>query len=91
MVGDGGGARSLEHLGPAFAWLAQHPEVRDVIVSGGDPLVMSTERLVAALRAAARHPERRDHPPRDARAGHASRAHHAPSSCARCAAFIRSG
>jgi lysine 2,3-aminomutase len=54
MVGAGGGARSLEHLAPAFAWLGDHPEVRDVIVSGGDPLVMSTERLVqlfARLRA----------------------------------------
>jgi lysine 2,3-aminomutase len=45
MVGAGGGARTLEHLAPAFAWLTAHPEVRDVIVSGGDPLVMSTERL----------------------------------------------
>jgi lysine 2,3-aminomutase len=33
-------------LAPAFAWLAEHPEIRDVIVSGGDPLVMSTSRLV---------------------------------------------
>ena len=30
---------------PAFAWLAAHPEIRDVIVSGGDPLVMSTDRV----------------------------------------------
>lgn len=54
MVGAGGGARSLAHLAPAFAWLGAHPEVRDVVVSGGDPLVMATERLVgivAALRA----------------------------------------
>jgi lysine 2,3-aminomutase len=49
MVGAGGGTRSLEHLGPALAWLADHPEVRDVIVSGGDPLVMSTERLARVL------------------------------------------
>jgi lysine 2,3-aminomutase len=49
MVGDGGGARSLDHLGPALAWLAAHPEIRDVIVSGGDPLVMSTERLVRLI------------------------------------------
>jgi lysine 2,3-aminomutase len=53
MVGAGGGARTLEQLAPAFQWLAEHPEVRDVIVSGGDPLVMSTDRLarvVARLR-----------------------------------------
>jgi lysine 2,3-aminomutase len=54
MVGDGGGAVSLDRLAPAFAWLEAHPEVRDVIVSGGDPLTVSTDRLkqlVARLRA----------------------------------------
>jgi lysine 2,3-aminomutase len=45
MVGAGGGARSLDRLEPAFEYLAAHPEIRDVIVSGGDPLVMATERL----------------------------------------------
>jgi lysine 2,3-aminomutase len=51
MVGDGGGARSLEALAPALGYLAAHPEVRDVIVSGGDPLTLSTERLVRLLSA----------------------------------------
>lgn len=46
MVGDGGGARSLAALAPAFAYLEAHPEIRDVIVSGGDPLAMATNRLV---------------------------------------------
>jgi lysine 2,3-aminomutase len=50
LVGDGGGARSLASLEPAFAWIEAHPEVRDVIVSGGDPCVMSTERLARLLR-----------------------------------------
>jgi lysine 2,3-aminomutase len=53
LVGAGGGARSLEDLAGAFAYLEEHPEVRDVIVSGGDPLAMATERLerlVARLR-----------------------------------------
>jgi lysine 2,3-aminomutase len=49
MVGRGGGARSVDKLGSALAWLRAHPEVRDVIVSGGDPLVMSTARLVRVL------------------------------------------
>jgi lysine 2,3-aminomutase len=49
MVGQGGGTRSLERLEPAFAYLEAHPEVQDVIVSGGDPLVASTERLSAIL------------------------------------------
>jgi lysine 2,3-aminomutase len=37
-------------LEPAFAWIEAHPEVRDVIISGGDPCVMSTERLARMLR-----------------------------------------
>ncbi len=49
MVGDGGGAVSLDALGPAFAWLAANPGVRDVILSGGDPLAMSTGRIVRVV------------------------------------------
>ena len=49
MVGAGGGPRSLARLEPAFAYLAAHPEVSDVIVSGGDPLIMATSRLAALL------------------------------------------
>jgi len=49
MVGDGGGAVSLEALAPAMASLERHPEVRDVILSGGDPLTLSTDRLVRLL------------------------------------------
>jgi lysine 2,3-aminomutase len=45
IVGDGGGAVALERLEPAFAWIAAHPEIRDVIVSGGDPLAMATDRI----------------------------------------------
>jgi lysine 2,3-aminomutase len=51
LVGAGGGARSLAALGPALAYIAAHPEVRDVIVSGGDPLAMATDRLVGIVRA----------------------------------------
>ena len=49
MVGDGGGARGLDRLAPAFAYLEANPEVRDVIISGGDPLAMSTKRLCALI------------------------------------------
>jgi lysine 2,3-aminomutase len=45
IVGDGGGPAPLDRLEPAFAWIAAHPEIRDVIVSGGDPLAMATDRL----------------------------------------------
>jgi lysine 2,3-aminomutase len=50
LVGDGGGARSLAALDPAFTWIEAHPEVHDVIISGGDPCVMSTGRLARLLR-----------------------------------------
>jgi len=49
MVGDGGGARSLDRLEAAFRHLETHPEIRDVIVSGGDPMAMATDRLVKVL------------------------------------------
>jgi lysine 2,3-aminomutase len=51
MVGDGGGAVSLERLEPALAWIRAHAEVRDVIVSGGDPLAMATDRLTRLIEA----------------------------------------
>jgi lysine 2,3-aminomutase len=54
IVGNGGGPRSEERLEEALRWLRANPEVCDVIVSGGDPLAMATERIVrvvAALRA----------------------------------------
>ena len=49
MVGAGGGARSSTQLAAAYAYLRAHPEICDVIVSGGDPLVMSDARVAAIL------------------------------------------
>ena len=49
MVGAGGGARSASQLTAAYAYLRAHPEIQDVIVSGGDPLVMSEARIAAVL------------------------------------------
>jgi lysine 2,3-aminomutase len=40
---------SLDAMRGAFDYLRANPEVRDVIVSGGDPLVMSTDKLVRIL------------------------------------------
>lgn len=51
MVGEGAGATPLSLLEPALAYVRAHPEVRDVIVSGGDPLVMATARLSRLLEA----------------------------------------
>ena len=39
----------MERLEPALAYLAAHPEIREVIVSGGDPLVAATSRIAAIL------------------------------------------
>ena len=49
MVGD------FHKMHPQFienglAYIRQHPEIRDVIVSGGDPLLLSDERLEGILR-----------------------------------------
>ena len=46
--GDEGGI-SRDELLQAIAYLRAHPEVRDVLVSGGDPLLLSTPRLVELL------------------------------------------
>jgi lysine 2,3-aminomutase len=51
IVGNGGGPRSLDRLAPALAYLRAHPEVKDVLLSGGDPLTMKTSRLVALVEA----------------------------------------
>lgn len=51
MVGAGDGSVPLDRLAPALAWLREHPEVTDVIVSGGDPLTMATDRVVRVVEA----------------------------------------
>jgi lysine 2,3-aminomutase len=49
MVGDGGGAVPLEALAPALAHIRENPGIHDVIVSGGDPLTMATDRIARLL------------------------------------------
>ncbi len=49
LVGDGGGAVPSSALEPAMRWLEANAQVRDVIVSGGDPLAMATPRIVRLL------------------------------------------
>ncbi|MEM9873774.1 MAG: KamA family radical SAM protein [Myxococcota bacterium] len=46
VVGGGAGPTPMRALEPAFQWIEAHPEVRDVILSGGDPLTLGTPRLV---------------------------------------------
>jgi len=53
LAGRGGGAISPVHLEAIIAYLRDHPEIRDVIVSGGDPLTLEDhiiEPILAALR-----------------------------------------
>ncbi len=50
-VGPGGEAMSEEALADAVAYVAARPEIHEVILTGGDPLMMSARR-VAALAAA---------------------------------------
>ena len=45
VVGHGEIVPSEERLEQAFDYIRSHPEVRDVLLSGGDPLFLSDERL----------------------------------------------
>ncbi len=50
-VGPDGGLLSRPELAAALAWLAARPEIREVILTGGDPLMLAPSRLGAILRA----------------------------------------
>ncbi len=57
MVGpDGAGTLTDAELAAAFAYVAAHPEIFEVIVSGGDPLMLSPRRIAAIAEAASRIP-----------------------------------
>ena len=57
MVGPGKPAHlSDEAIDAALAYVAAHPEIWEVIVSGGDPLVLSPRRLAAVSRSDRGHP-----------------------------------
>src|SRR5512133_2216876 len=51
ITGGEGNGLDREALGEAVAWLRGQPGVREVIVSGGDPLVLSDERVEEILAA----------------------------------------
>jgi lysine 2,3-aminomutase len=50
-VGPGGGLLSEEELATAYAWFAARPAIREVILTGGDPLMLSPRRLGAIVSA----------------------------------------
>ncbi len=44
-----GAAAAPDALSRAIEWLADHPAIHEVLVTGGDPLVLSNDRLKAVL------------------------------------------
>jgi lysine 2,3-aminomutase len=55
-VGPNGGVLTEAELAAALEWLRTHTEVREVILSGGDPLLLAPRRLAALLTALAAMP-----------------------------------
>ncbi len=51
QVGPDGGVLSEAELEAAYAWLAARPAIREVILTGGDPLMLSPRRLGAIVQA----------------------------------------
>jgi lysine 2,3-aminomutase len=45
MVGEVGGSMQKRELEAGLAWIADHSEIRDVLLTGGDPLIFSDARL----------------------------------------------
>src|SRR5436190_14211744 len=50
-VGPGGEALSSEELAAALAYIRAHPEIWEVILTGGDPLMMAPRRLAELIEA----------------------------------------
>jgi lysine 2,3-aminomutase len=48
-VGPDGGVLTTSELEVAYTWFAAHPAVREVILTGGDPLMLSPRRLGAIV------------------------------------------
>lgn len=53
QVGPEGGILSAAELAAAIAWIAARPEIREVILSGGEPLMLAPRRLREMLAALA--------------------------------------
>ena len=51
QVGPDGGVLTEQELAACYAWIAARPAIREVILTGGDPLMLSPRRLGAILRA----------------------------------------
>ena len=56
QVGPDGGLLSEAELDAAYAYIEAHPGIREIILTGGDPLILSPRRLGAMLRRLERIP-----------------------------------
>ena len=84
MVGPGR-RQSLSRaaLEAALGYIRAHPEIWEVILTGGDPLILSPRRLREVVRRARRDRARQDHPRAHPRAGGGAGPDFTPRSCAR--------
>jgi lysine 2,3-aminomutase len=55
-VGPDGGLLSEAELAAAYAWIAERTAIREVILTGGDPLMLSARRMQAIIGALAKIP-----------------------------------
>ena len=65
----------------ALAYIRATSEIWEVILTGGDPLMLSPRRLAEIMADLARHRSRQDHPDPYPRAGRRSRAHQRRDGC----------
>jgi len=57
LLGTADVVRTPPQVAQAVAWVQAHPQVREVLLSGGDPLLLSDRRLTGLVRAFARLPQ----------------------------------
>ncbi len=77
LVGDPAAQFSRSDYDRQIEYIAQHPQVRDVLLSGGDPLLLPVKVLEDLLTPPACDRARRDHPPGQPGSGLPAAAHHA--------------
>jgi lysine 2,3-aminomutase len=56
QVGPDGGLLTNAELEAAYAYIAAHPQIREVILTGGDPLILSPRRLTQILQSLSQIP-----------------------------------
>ncbi len=77
MIGPGAKPLTPAELDAALGYIASHPEIWEVILTGGDPLVLSARRLKQVVSRLATDPSRQNHPHPHPRAGRRTGSDHA--------------